>query len=190
MHADGVPFTEIHRRLGLSRNTVACWLYRRRGGGLDREAARCPICARPARTVDDAPAYAYLLGQYPGDGHLLMTQRVPLLTVMCDLRYPGVIHEVGRAMTAVGARSVGFQERVGCIGVRSHWMHWPCLFPQHGRGKKHERRIALEEWQQTLAERQAGKFARGLFHSDGSRFVNRVQRGWQDLQLSPLHVCQ
>ena len=37
--------------------------------------------------------------------------------------------------------------RCSCPGVRSrtivcspHWKHWPCLFPQHGPGRKHERR--------------------------------------------------
>jgi hypothetical protein len=176
MHADGIPFTEIHRRLGVSRNTVSCWLYRRRGADAD-PVERCPLCSRPPRPIDHPAAYAYLLGQYLGDGHLLTTQRVPLLTVMCDIRYPGVLHEVGKAMESTGARSAGFQERVGCIGVRSHWMHWPCLIPQHGPGKKHERAIALTEWQKIIVDQHAGTFARGLFHSDGSRFVNRVLRG-------------
>jgi hypothetical protein len=25
--------------------------------------------------------------------------------------------------------------------VYSYWQHWPCLIPQHGPGKKHERQI-------------------------------------------------
>jgi hypothetical protein len=175
MDADGVPFTEIYRRLRLPRNTVACWLYRRGRAETSAAASRCPVCE--GRAIGDAAAYAYLLGQYLGDGHLLTTQRVPLLTVMCDIRYPGVIHEVSRAMVVAGARSVGYQERVGCIGVRSHWTHWPCLFPQHGPGKKHERAIALAAWQETIVGRHPNRFARGLFHSDGSRFDNRVRRG-------------
>ena len=58
--------------------------------------------------------------------------------------------------------------------------HWPCLFPQHGPGKKHTRRIELAEWQQVIVERHPGEFARGLFHSDGYRGVNRVRRRWAD----------
>jgi hypothetical protein len=175
MHAEGVPFTEIHRRLGLSRNTVACWLYNRRSANIKIDK-RCPRCDHPCRQIDDPRAYAYLLGQYLGDGHLLTTQRVPLLTVTCDLRYPGLIHEVSHAIEACGARTVGYQERVGCISVRAHWTHWPCLFPQHGPGVKHLRKIELANWQCEVVAAEPQRFLRGLFHSDGSRFINRVVR--------------
>ena len=106
----------------MSRNTVGCRLYNRqpRTEPIDK---RCPRCDRPSREVDDPASYAYLLGQYLGDGHLLTTQRVPLLTVTCDVRYPGLIHEVSHAMEACGARTVGFQERTGCMNVRAHWVH-------------------------------------------------------------------
>jgi hypothetical protein len=177
LHAEGVPFTEIYRRLGLSRNTVACWLYSRREQDIRPRSERCPLCDRPARPIDDPMAYAYLLGQYLGDGHLLMTQRVPLLTVVCDLRYPGLIHEISTAMEACGAGMVGFQERIGCIAVRAYWTHWPCLIPQHGPGKKHDRKIELVDWQKDVVARHPDRFVRGLFHSDGSRFSNRVAVG-------------
>ncbi len=176
LHADGVSFSDIHRQLRLSRNTVACWLYSRRGRATEPGLERCPFCARPPRPIDDPAAYAYLLGQYLGDGHLLTTVRVPLLTVACDLRYPGLIHEVTTAMEACGAKTVGYQERAGCISVRSSWRHWPCLLPQHGRGKKHDRVIRLHGWQRDIVATHSERFLRGLFHSDGSRFLNRVEQ--------------
>jgi hypothetical protein len=49
------------------------------------------------------------------------------------------------------------------------------LFPQHGAGKKHLRRIELAQWQQVIVERYPGPFARGLMHSDGYRGLNRVR---------------
>jgi hypothetical protein len=51
-----------------------------------------------------------------------------------------------------------------------------CLFPQHGPGRKHQRKIELDEWQDVIVEKFPGDFARGLFHSDGWRGVNRVRR--------------
>lgn len=33
--------------------------------------------------------------------------------------------------------------------------HWPCLFPQHGPGRKHHRRIALEPWQEAIVKEAA-----------------------------------
>jgi hypothetical protein len=176
LYANGVPFSDIYRRLGLSRNTVAYWLYQGRGPAADVRDERCPFCDRPPRMVGDPPAYAYLLGQYLGDGHLLTTGRVPLLTVACDLRYPGLIHEVTTAMLACGAKTVGYQEQTGCIRVRSNWKHWPCVIPQHGPGKKHDRPIRLQGWQQDIVAKYPERILRGLFHSDGSRFINRVRR--------------
>jgi hypothetical protein len=162
LRADGLPFSEIYRRLGLSRNTVAWWLYQQRGPVGSAGKERCPFCDRPRRAVDHPRAYAYLLGQYLGDGHLLITRRVPLLLVACDLRYPGLVYEVTTAMEACGAKTVGYQEQTGCIRVRSYWKHWPCLIPQHGPGKKHNRPINLHAWQQDVIAKHPERFLRGL----------------------------
>jgi hypothetical protein len=37
------------------------------------------------------------------------------------------------------------------------------------------RKIELEPWQRAIVTTHAGRFARGLFHSDGWRGVNRVR---------------
>ena len=56
------------------------------------------------------------------------------------------------------------------------WKHWPCLFPQHGPGRKHDRRILLEPWQQEIVGAFPADFLRGLFHSDGCRANNWTTR--------------
>ena len=58
--------------------------------------------------------------------------------------------------------------------VQSYWTHWPCLFPQHGPGRKHERPIVLADWQRAIVEEHPWPLIRGLIHSDGCRAVNRV----------------
>jgi len=73
--------------------------------------------------------------------------------------------------------SVFRRPKHGCTSVDSWSRHWPCLFPQHGPGRKHERRIILQPWQQTIVDAYPGQFVRGLFHSDGYRGLNRVKRG-------------
>ena len=52
--------------------------------------------------------------------------------------------------------------------------------PQDGPGPKHLRSIALDPWQQSIVAAVPEKFARGLFHSDGCRFVNRVRHPLAD----------
>jgi hypothetical protein len=49
------------------------------------------------------------------------------------------------------------------------------LFPQHGRGRKHDRRIELTAWQQKIVRAEPECFLRGLIHSDGWRGLNRVK---------------
>jgi hypothetical protein len=60
--------------------------------------------------------------------------------------------------------------------VTSYSKHWPCLFPQHGPGKKHERPIALEPWQQAIVDVHPWEFIKGLVHSDGCRITNWTTR--------------
>ena len=61
------------------------------------------------------------------------------------------------------------------MNVDSGWKCWPCLFPQHGRGRKHHRAIELAAWQREIVDAQPGFFLRGLIHTDGWRGVNRVR---------------
>jgi hypothetical protein len=56
------------------------------------------------------------------------------------------------------------------------WKHWPCLFPQHGPGRKHERSIVLANWQEDVVLDFPADFLRGLFHSDGARVRNWATR--------------
>jgi hypothetical protein len=63
----------------------------------------------------------------------------------------------------------------GCTYVNSYSVHWPCLFPQHGLGKKHDREIKLEPWQQALIDIDPRPLVEGLIHSDGCRVTNTAR---------------
>jgi hypothetical protein len=60
-----------------------------------------------------------------------------------------------------------------CVRVVADSSRWPEAFPQHGPGRKHERRIELADWQREIVDRFPYEFVRGLLHSDGCRTVNR-----------------
>lgn len=126
-------------------------------------------------------AYSHLLGLYLGDGHVVSLGRTFLLRIFCDARYPGLIGEVVRSMRAVtgGSRRVSAARKppTNCVIVRGYWNEWPRLFPQHGPGRKHERRIELEDWQRAITHAYPREFIRGLINSDGCRFINPVRHG-------------
>jgi hypothetical protein len=122
-------------------------------------------------------AYAYLLGLYLGDGHIVSKRQQHHLSVYCCDGWPGLIDDAEAAMRTVMPRaSVGRHAKPGCTEVKSYSMHWPCLFPQHGPGRKHERSIVLEPWQNEIVRAEPWALVRGLIHSDGCRNMNWTTR--------------
>ncbi len=172
----GLQAGTIARRLGVPEPTVAHWVRGdRRGPRADGRDAVCPQCQG---VLLDEQQYAYLLGAYLGDGYINVGRRgVASLSVFCDDAWPGVAHEVRTSLDAVmPSSSVCAVARTGCSEIKSYSTHWPCLFPQHGPGRKHTRPIVLEPWQLEIVEREPGRLLRGLFHSDGCRITNWAQR--------------
>ena len=71
LYATGLTAADIARRMGLPWKTVAHWCRGdRRPAGVDRTV--CPRCT--GADLDEG-RYAYLLGQYLGDGHITTSKR-------------------------------------------------------------------------------------------------------------------
>ncbi|MGV9372228.1 transcriptional regulator [Micromonospora tulbaghiae] len=170
----GATVAEAARAVGLNYRTVWHWCRDRPESKQHGTALRCFRCRESVRVPTDPAAYAYLLGLYLGDGHLVTRARVPVLRISCSDSWPGLIEACDDAMRRVLAEKVQRVRHPGCVSVQSYGKHWPCLFPQHGPGRKHQRPIVLADWQRPIVAAQAGDFLRGLFHSDGCRFANRV----------------
>jgi hypothetical protein len=141
----------------------------------------CPRCAVEPALPEPQWEYAYLLGLYLGDGCISVggnpSKNVWVLRIFCADAWPGLRAECRAAMSAImPANKVSMRPGTGCTEVICYSRHWPHLFPQHGPGKKHNRVIELAPWQQDIVGRRPGAFARGLFHSDGCRFLSRVRR--------------
>jgi hypothetical protein len=173
--ASGVNDCEIARLTGIPRGTVRDW----RSGKVPRERVPtlCPACAGTPEQLP-AESYAYLLGAYLGGGHIVHTRRgVYHLRVACDLMHINIAWWIALAIEDVRGRRAALRPHPtwSMIDVSSHWKHWPCVFPQHGPGRKHERHIALVDWQQRIVDAHPEQLVRGLIHSDGSRYINRIR---------------
>ncbi|MFW5417452.1 transcriptional regulator [Nocardiopsis sp. CNT-189] len=179
LHTLGWTDREVATALDVSIQSVRHWRTgRRRAPGTElRRAERtayCPICSKAAL---DRSAYSYLLGLYLGDGHITRHRRgVHYLSVFCTDSYPSLIRQCEESMGKVFPCTPFRVRRVGCTEVKAASKHWPCVFPQHGPGKKHSRRILLAGWQEEIVGECPQELARGLFHSDGCRINNRVRR--------------
>ena len=162
----GETVSSVSRRLGLSRSTVRLW----RTEGPDATRSECAQCDHAPL---DASAYAALLGFYLGDGAISKAPGYYALRVSCDAKYPAIIADVQELVHRVRPNGrIWLVHAPGVIVVQSNWVHWPCLFPQHGPGRKHERRISLARWQANHVRADPAAFLRGLFHSDGARVAN------------------
>jgi hypothetical protein len=168
----GASLSAVSVATGVSRAALRAW----RDHGVDpRTAGTCWVCAGSGPA--DPAGYAGLLGYYLGDGCLSPSRSVYALRVSCDQAYPGIVEDVARAIQSVraGAR-VQRVSAPGVVVVQSYWKHWPCLFPQHGPGRKHERELGMAAWQWVVVEAHPADFLRGLFHSDGCRVNNWARR--------------
>jgi hypothetical protein len=184
--ARGHSLRQVSLATGIAHATLRDW----RDHPDKLASQRTTTCARCSDTpVTPGPrrSYAYLLGLYLGDGCINRqgpeSKGVWKLRITCAASWPGLLEECRHAMLAVRpvtagrpASSITKIQRAGCFELVSYSKHWPCLFPQHGPGPKHHREIKLEPWQQEIVISHPGDFARGLFHSDGCRLVNRVRR--------------
>jgi hypothetical protein len=179
--AEGLNKCEVARATGIPRRTVGHWLagevpdfQGHRVGSSGRARYECPVCSNQLATFPP-DEYGYLLGLYLGDGHLYVDSKgVYRLYIFCADAYPTLMQECESAMSAVVPVKVGRVHRSGCTAVYSYSKHWGCLFPQHGPGRKHERKIELAPWQQELVDADPRPLLRGLIHSDGCRVLNRA----------------
>lgn len=183
----GLNNCQISRATGISVPAVREWRHRplewprvrRVDGKVGGPGALCPRCHdRPL----DAKAYVYLLGQYLGDGYIVLMHRgVYKLQITMTAVYTKMIRECIDAVATVrgSACRPNIQQSVGCVNVYAYWKHWPCVFPQHSEGRKHRRRILLEPWQEEMVSRNPHLLLRGLIHSDGWRGTNPITRRYK-----------
>jgi hypothetical protein len=173
---EGLNISQIARDVGVSRATVRAWLRRSPQRLSTRRWTVCGHDRHDFNTLSERE-YSYLLGMYLGDGTIVRIGRSFALRVFMDSRYTDIIAEVAAAMRVVnqrGTASVYPHARHNFVTIVSYSNAWPCLFPQHGPGRKHERTIELAPWQEAIVDREPEQFIRGLIHSDGCRVMNRV----------------
>jgi hypothetical protein len=154
--SEGLNSCEIARQTGIPRPTIVSWRLHPppcflASGTAARRRYSCPDCGHPAHDFARLPevTYAYLLGMYLGDGCISeAVRRVYRLRISLCTDYPDIIRECIAAMELVVPKS-----RVGLIRhptarvaeAYSNSRQWPCLIPQHGRGRKHLRAIVLRD---------------------------------------------
>jgi hypothetical protein len=196
LRQEGLGARRIAASTGLPVSTVRDWLAGRLpGNSSPSTTSDCQACGHPEHAFAELPeVYCYLLGLYLGDGCISRGPRgVYRLRVNLDIAYPGIVDECEAAIRTVAPRNRVYRllrtsnitkaPEPSLVEVSAYSRTWVCLFPQHGPGRKHHRRIELAEWQRELVARHPQLLLRGLVHSDGCRFMN-TGRKWRHPRYS------
>lgn len=175
----GLNDCEVARRTGISRTTIRDWRRPRYQPSTPAIArVTCPRCGRSARPMAFAPGdYAELLGLYLGDGYLVRMPRTWRFRLYLDSKHTEIVQESSALLNRCFGSNVvtPLYRHDGAMTILSLYSsHLPCLFPQHGAGKKHERPIILEAWQEEAIVDAPWRFIRGCIRSDGCSFINRT----------------
>ena len=176
LRSQGWSNRHIVSTCGVSEKAVSHWVNGTRRSPA-KEADRTTYCPQCGDGQLDAGAYSYLLGLYLGDGYIgAISKGGDYLTIACCNSWPGLMEECAESILKVFPVSVFRVQREGCTEIKATSKHWRCVFPQHGTGMKHTRKISLDPWQHRIVREQPERFVRGLMHSDGCRLTNRVRK--------------
>jgi hypothetical protein len=105
---------------------------------------------------------------YLGDGCITRYPRTHMLVIALDAAYPELAERCAAAVSKVNPfHPVRIYRQYNVLRVKSYGDCWLKLFPQHGPGRKHLRKIELCDWQGTLVKTNAWEFLRGLPESAG-----------------------
>jgi hypothetical protein len=176
---------------GIPLSTVRNW----RTGRNRTRLEVCHRCGEAPHNFSALPVgpYAYLLGAYLGDGHLARHRRdVWRLGICLQADHFAVQRACVQAMEACrpGQRAaIRSHAPANACTVNMYSKAWPCLLPQHGLGRKHERLIRLTPWQRSLVERRPDQLVRGLIHSDGCRLTNHVRKNGKVYAYGRYQFC-
>lgn len=144
-----------------------------KGAGFKTRWSNDLVGSTPTR----ATKYAYLLGMYLGDGHILKSPSWRVYRLRISIHpEQNVIEQLIKdcIIELFPNNKFSYYDRGSYkeVGVYSKdLLKW---FPQHGPGRKHDRDIVLEKWQEEIIKKFPMAFIMGLLHSDGCYFINKV----------------
>jgi hypothetical protein len=181
---EGLNSIEITKLTGLPSSTIRDW--RRRppksltGEIRYRDIVDCENCIETLTSVKERiiedetlhSTYSYLLGLYLGDGCISTHPRTYRLRIALDKKYDKLNEYAKKALEKIFIKnSVCVVYAEGCINLSVYYRGLPNVFPHTGKGKKHDRRIVLEQWQKDILD--PTQFLKGLFHSDGCYYLSK-----------------
>ncbi len=177
---------QVARLTGIPRATIKDWIllgYCPKNGGRGRNQIDDPATYLN-ETEERRKAYAYILGEYLGDGCVRTLRRTYRLGIYNDKKYEGLNQLIQSRLQIIfpanktgRVSGSGATPTTGCWEICVNSNNIPLLFPQMGPGKKFERKIELTSWQLEIVDAYHKEFIRGLFYSDGCVYEHKHDGG-------------
>lgn len=174
LRENGENWLTISKKLNIPRGTIKYWF----DGGeikfnkqLKKEFNLKTFLEEIENDERKKRAYSYILGLYLGDGHITKTAKKDIyrLRIFLHDRYKNLNEYALRNLQEilVENKCTIFSSKDCALDIISVYKkNIKEIFPQHGEGLKHKRKIKLEKWQKEIIDPLC--FIQGLFHSDGS----------------------
>lgn len=166
----GYSQNKIYKVLGVDRGTI-------------RQIINDPEGYLQKASIDfdlssiDKKSYAFILGVYLGDGCISKTHKADIfrLRIALDIKYQNLNNEIITELKKIFPNNKVNYMRVGetngCV-ISLYSTNLLKLFPQHDIGKKHERQIVIEDWQNHIINEYNEDFLKGLIYTDGSFYYS------------------
>lgn len=179
-YSSGMSIKDISEKMKINRSTISNWVCGATGVSYTSKVkhySKLPNEYDPVKFMQSLNpsitnehrnnVYSYILGLYLGDGCINKFARTKRLNVSCDEKYPELNNHISNMFEYLFGSPVKIihKKNSKCIDICYSNCNLGLLFPQDGKGKKHDRCIYLTEWQRGIIN---FKFLLvGLFHSDG-----------------------
>jgi hypothetical protein len=163
---------QLSKEYNIPRTTLKYWIK-------NKELNKRPLVERKntsksIKTIEieienNREVYNYILGLYLGDGCISPNKMSYKLRIVQDIRYPNLINQINESLYLFFNKKVNIGNKKGCNEIIICDKNLPLYFPQHGLGKKHNRKIELSDFQRKNINHS--QLLKGLWVTDGSFYL-------------------
>lgn len=172
--------SEIHRITGIPRSTVTNWIhptYIRKTDFPRNSYTPITNFDEHFNTPEKRAAYSFILAVYLCDGWINQKSRIPRILLINDAKYSKNIEEWRENLAIIFPNNiinVKKRTKSNSVDVSCYSKQLNEIFPQSGKGPKHDRKMVLMDWQETIIQEYPEKFIRGCIQSDGCIYHQKV----------------
>lgn len=205
MLSNGYKISEIAKQTGINRSSISNW--KQRSGRIkietketneikeDKFFSNFIESLTPNKKLD----YSYILGVYLGDGCIYKhkDKNYRTLTITSDKKYADLNDYTIQCFTRFFGKAPRVVDRTlygrgNAIDIIYSHKHLDLVFPHCGRGHKHDRKIELSPWQESIID--PVQLLRGLFMSDGSFYIdsqcNKMKIGFSNKSKDIISIAE